>query len=121
MRYFWDAATDLDPAARERDEGELFADIASMKGLGSLFDVAGFSEVRTRSIDVPTIFRDFDDYWLPFLSGHAPAPAYCMSLNDQSRAELRQLLRVRLPAKADGTIRLTARAWAVRGIAGEPV
>lgn len=117
MRYFWDAASDLNPTAREVDEGQRFADIATMKGLGSLFDVAGLTDVRTRSIDVPTIFRDFDDYWLPFLSGQAPAPAYCMSLDDQARAELHQLLRVRLPVEADGTIRLTARAWAVRGIA----
>jgi SAM-dependent methyltransferase len=115
MRYFWDAAKDLDPAAREMDEGERFAEIASMKGLGHLFDIAGFTDVRSRAIDVPTIFRDFDDYWMPFLSGQAPAPAYCMSLDDKARAELRQLLSVRLPVKPDGTIRLTARAWAVQG------
>lgn len=115
MRYFWDAAADLDPAARASDEGERFAEIASLKGLGGLFDVAGFQDVRTRAIDVPTIFRDFDDFWTPFLSGQAPAPAYCMSLDEATRAELRALLKVRLPAKADGTIRLTARAWAVRG------
>jgi SAM-dependent methyltransferase len=115
MRYFWDAAADLDPSARERDEGERFADIASMKGLGGLFDLTGLTDVRTRSIDIPTIFRDFDDYWTPFLSGQAPAPAYCMSLDEQGRAELRELLRVRLPVEADGTIRLTARAWAARG------
>jgi SAM-dependent methyltransferase len=117
MRYFWDAAADLESAARHEDEGERFAEIATMKGLGSLFDVAGLTDVRTRSIDIPTIFRDFDDYWLPFLSGQAPAPAYCMSLDEQARSELRQLLRVRLPVEADGTIRLTARAWAVRGMA----
>lgn len=116
MRYFWDAAADLDPSARERDEGERFAEIASASGLGGLFELAGLTDVRTRSIDVPTIFRDFDDYWMPFLSGQAPAPAYCMSLGEQDRAELRQLLRVRLPVEADGTIRLTARAWAVAGI-----
>lgn len=115
MRYFWDAAGELEPAARRLDEGERFAEIASMKGLGSLFDLAGLSDVRTRSIDITTIFRDFDDYWSPFLAGQGPAPAYCMSLEEQSRSELRELLRVRLPVKADGTIRLTARAWAVRG------
>jgi SAM-dependent methyltransferase len=115
MRYFWDAAKDLDPRAREQDEGERFAEIASLKGLGSLFDVAGLDEVRSRSIDIPTIFRDFDDYWDPFLAGQGPAPAYCASLDDGQQAELRELLRVRLPSKTDGTIRLTARAWAVQG------
>jgi len=115
LRFFFDAAADLDPSARERDEGELFAHIASPKGLGELFEIAGFADVRTRAIDVPTIFRDFDDFWAPFLSGQAPAPAYCMSLDEQDRAELRQLLRLRLPVETDGTIRLTARAWAVAG------
>ena len=115
MRYFWDAAKDLDPRAREQDEGERFAEIASLKGLGGLFDLAGLGDVRSRSIDIPTIFRDFDDYWAPFLGGQGPAPAYCASLDDGKQAELRELLRVRLPTKPDGTIRLTARAWAVQG------
>ena len=97
MRYFWDAAKELDPRAREQDEGERFAEIASLKGLGSLFDVAGLDDVRSRSIDIPTIFRDFDDYWDPFLAGQGPAPAYCASLDDGQQAELRELLRVRLP------------------------
>ena len=115
MRYFWDAAADIDPRAREHDEGERFHDIASMKGLGSLFEVAALDDIRTRSIDVPTIFRDFDDYWVPFLGGQGAAPAYLMTLEDAARAELRELLRMRLPVEEDGTIRLTARAWAVRG------
>ena len=67
MRYFWDAAKDMDPAAREQDEGERFQELASLKGLGGLFDLAGLSDVRSCSIDIPTIFRDFDDYWGPFL------------------------------------------------------
>lgn len=115
LRYFWDAAVDQDPRAREHDEGERFLDIATMKGLGSVFEIAELDDIRTRAIDVPTIFRDFDDFWVPFLSGQGPAPAYCMSLEDAQRAELRELLRLRLPLQADGTIRLTARAWAVRG------
>ena len=115
LRFFFDAAADLDPSAREHDEGELFAHVASPIGLADLLDLAGLVDVRTRAIEVPTIFRDFDDYWKPFLSGKAPAPAYWMSLDEQHRAKLRELLRVRLPVETDGTIRLTARAWAVRG------
>jgi hypothetical protein len=68
-----------------------------------------------RAIDVPTIFRDFDDYWSPFLGGQGPAPAYAMSLGEEQRAALRERIRAGLPAASDGSIPLIARAWAVRG------
>jgi hypothetical protein len=71
--------------------------------------------VKTRSIDVPTIFRNFDDYWTPFLGGQAPAPGYCMSLSEDRRTALRDHIRGNLPIKSDGSIHLIARAWAVRG------
>jgi hypothetical protein len=71
--------------------------------------------VQSRAIDIPTLFRDFDDYWTPFLGGQGPAPGYVMSLSEECRTELHERLRARLPVAADGSIRLTARAWAVRG------
>jgi hypothetical protein len=61
------------------------------------------------------VFRDFEDYWTPFLGGQGPAPGYCMGLPEERRAALRERLRTSLPAAADGRIALTARAWAVRG------
>jgi hypothetical protein len=38
-----------------------------------------------------------------------------MSLSDPERAALRQRLKASLPVQADGSIRLIARAWAVKG------
>ncbi len=38
-----------------------------------------------------------------------------MSLGEEARAALLERLRASLPAQSDGTIRLVARAWAVRG------
>ena len=61
------------------------------------------------------MFRDFDDYWTPFLGGQGPAPTYTVSLDEERRAAVREGLRARLPIEADGTIHLVARAWAVRG------
>jgi hypothetical protein len=81
-----------------------------------VFAEAGARDVQARAIDVPTVFRDFDDFWTPFLGGQAPAPGYCMSLSEERRAALRDLVRSRLPIAADGTISLIARAWAVRGV-----
>ena len=114
MRRFWDAAVALDPNARALDEGVRFP-VCRPEPLRALFEGAGLTGVETRTIDVPTVFRDFDDYWTPFLGGQAPAPGYCMSLTEEARAALRERLRASLPARPDGGIHLTARAWAVRG------
>lgn len=114
MRTFWDAACALDPAAREKDEGVRFP-ICRPGPLADLFRTAGLREVVTESIDIPTPFADFDDYWRPFLSGIAPAPGYCMSLDDNARDRLKESLEQSLPTDPDGKILLAARAWAVKG------
>jgi hypothetical protein len=114
MRYFWDAAVALEPTAYDLDEHPRVP-ICRPEPLAELFAGAGLRDVETRSIDVPTVFRDFDDYWSPFLGGQGPAPRYVMSLDDARRAALRDRLRSSLPAADDGAIHLIARAWAVRG------
>jgi SAM-dependent methyltransferase len=111
MRYFWDAAVSLDPAARELDEGPRFP-LCAPDALAAAF--ASFGDVATTAITVPTVFRDFEDYWTPFLGGQGPAPAYAATLDPERLAALRESLRARLPVAADGTIPLVARAWAVR-------
>jgi SAM-dependent methyltransferase len=114
MRRFWDAACELDPRACELDEGRR-SPVCRPEPLADLFRAAGLAEVAGRAIDVPTVFRDFDDYWTPFLGGQAPAPRYCMALDEAARGALRERLRARLPVARDGSIALVARAWAVRG------
>jgi SAM-dependent methyltransferase len=115
MRYFWDAAGALDPKARELDKGNRFA-LCRPEPLANLFRGTGLGEVEVRAIDVPTVFRDFDDYWSPFLRGQAPAPAYAMSLSQERRAALRERIRASLPTNTGGEHHLVARAWAARGI-----
>jgi SAM-dependent methyltransferase len=114
MRHFWDAVAALKPEDRERDEGRRFP-ICQPGPLTELFARAGLRDVQVRGIEVPTRFRDFDDYWTPFLGGQFPAPAYTMSLGEPDRAALRERLRDTLPAAPDGSISLVARAWAIRG------
>lgn len=114
IRRFWEAAGELDPRALELDEGVRF-EICRPDYFESLFrSSAALRILEMRAIDVPTVFRDFDDYWEPFLEGQGPAPHYLTSLSEGWRAALRDLLRSRLPSAADGSISLKARAWAVR-------
>ncbi len=115
MRYFWDAAIALDPAAAELDEGPRFP-VCDPNALRDLFLHADLMQVETRAIDIETHFKDFADYWNPFLGGQGPAPTYVMSLSAEKRDQLREYLRARLPIAADGSIPLMARAWAVKGI-----
>lgn len=114
MRRFWDAAATLDPRASELDEGRRFP-VCHPAALEALFRGAGLHDVESRAVDVPTMFRDFDDYWRPFLGGQGPAPGYAMSLGEDHRAALRERIRATLPVATDGSIPLAARAWAVRG------
>jgi SAM-dependent methyltransferase len=114
MRYFWDAAVALDPGALELDEGRRFP-LCGPDPLAALFKEGGLQDIEVRPIDVPTRFRDFDDYWTPFLGGQAPAPGYAMSLTEERRNALRERLRSKLPVAGDGSIPLIARAWAARG------
>ena len=114
MRHFWDAAAALDSRAHDLDEGRRFP-ICQPLPLRELFQSTGLSDVAVRPIDIATDFQDFDDYWSPFLGGQAPAPAYARSLSDEQRAVLRERIRAGLPFAQDGSISLTARAWAVRG------
>jgi SAM-dependent methyltransferase len=115
MRRFWEAAVALDPAAADKVESLRFP-VCKPEPLRALFEGAGLRDVETRAIDVPTIFKDFDDYWSPFLGGMGSGPAYAIALGEPQRLALRDRLRATLPTSPDGTIRLMARAWGVRGM-----
>ncbi|HEU5296372.1 MAG TPA: methyltransferase domain-containing protein [Burkholderiaceae bacterium] len=113
IRHFWDAAVLLDPSARALHEGVRFP-LCRPQALQAAFDGAGLVGTQIEALEVATDFADFDDYWSPFLGGQGPAPAYLMSLADDRRAQLREVLRARLPTSESGGIALVARAWAVR-------
>jgi SAM-dependent methyltransferase len=114
MRHFWNAAAALDSKAYDLDEGRRFP-LCQPEPLIRCFQAAGLTAVEARPVDISTDFRDFDDYWSPFLGGQAPAPGYAMSLSEERRAALRERIRAGLPFALDGSIPLWARAWAVRG------
>ena len=115
MRHFWNAVAALDPAARDLDEGRRFP-VCNPDSLRTLFQNTGLFQVEVHPIDISTDFKDFNDYWLPFLGGQGPAPGYAMSLNEEQRARLRQRIYNSLPFALDGSIPLTARAWSIRGV-----
>jgi len=114
LRYFWDAAASCDPAAKKLDEGRLFS-LCHPERLRELFEESALQEVETHHLDVVTHFRNFEDYWSPFLGGQGPAPSYVASLRNSDRHALQEHLQEVLPMAEDGSIKLIARAYAVRG------
>ena len=114
LRLFWDTAVELDPAAAPLDEGRRFS-LREPTALVRLWQEAGLLDVQSSGIEVATPYRDFEDYWQPFLGGQGPAPGYLASLGRERREALKDHLRARLPTRPDGQIPLVARAWAVRG------
>ena len=116
MRFFWNAAIEINPDAAAMDEGVRFP-ICRPGPLADLFATSGLQGVEVTAIDIFTPFTDFEDYWRPFLGGQGPAPAYAMALDETARARLRDRIRSRIPLQANGSICFTARAWAVRATA----
>jgi hypothetical protein len=114
MRAFWDAAIAIDARAVERDQAKKFT-ITNERSLTALFERSGIESIHTRGFEVPTVFRDFDDFWEPLLSGEGSIPNYAKSLEPMRLKALRERLLTSLPTRTDGSIPLVARAWAVRG------
>jgi len=116
MQHFWDVAFKLDPQHSTLDRAER-RPLSQPEPLAALFRATGLSAVSVRIIEIPTVFRDFDDYWRPFLGKEGAAPAYLASLDTQHRSRIRDALKARLVPGPKGTITMNARAWAVRGTA----
>jgi ubiquinone/menaquinone biosynthesis C-methylase UbiE len=115
MDAFWKAATALDSRALDLTEDKRFP-FCTPDGLTGLMRNAGLTRVDCTPIEVPTVFRDFEDYWRPFTQGAGPAPGYCASLDPEARQCLKDRLQDSLPCREDGSIALKARAWATKGI-----
>ncbi len=113
LTHFWDVAAELDPNASGLHEAKRFAHWTP-PALTDLFGQAGLLEIVTAPIEIDTTFKDFDDYWQPFLGGQGPAPTYLLSLDPVDQDRLRERLLERLPIQTDGAIPMRARAWAAR-------
>jgi len=115
IRHFWDAAIAVSPDDAKVDQAERFP-LCQPGPLEALFERTGLKSVSVRAIDIPTVFRDFDDYWTPFLERTGAAPTYLASVGGEVQERIRQRLESRLASARSGPIELTARAWAVQGV-----
>jgi SAM-dependent methyltransferase len=87
---------------------------ARLDALRALWAGAGLIELETREIEVQRSFTDFDTYWQTVQTGPRMAPKLA-SMPPAVVRQLRDGLRTRLGADADGRITCSARANAIKG------
>lgn len=114
LRFFWDAAVELNPAIEPKDERHM--KLSHQGQLVDLWKKAGLVSVREEPLTIDQAFSSFDDYWGPFTKGAGPGGAYVVSLPEDRRQQLETRLRKRvLGDRQDGAFTLKAKAWCVRG------
>jgi SAM-dependent methyltransferase len=113
LRYFWDAVVLLDPEAENLDQGIRFS-ICQPDPITTLLKDAGLNHIAVEPVLISMHFRDFDDFWLPFLGGQGTAPGYLQNLSPEQQDELRASIFSRLPINAGGSLDLAAQAWGFR-------
>ena len=115
MRHLWDAAAALDPAASAARRGHPLRLLPAGPSPGAVHR-RGLRGGRGRAHRRPDGLRRFRRL-LDAVPERQRAGAFVRAVagRDTARTALREALRDRLPAGADGSIFLTARAWAVRG------
>jgi hypothetical protein len=109
LNVFWQAARELDPDV----EGESQLAGAREGHLGELLRAAGLQEIEESALSVTVEHPSFEEWWQPFTLGVGPAGGYAAGLDAKRQAQLRERCRTMLPAPP---FRLTALAWAARGV-----
>lgn len=112
---FWRVSAELDAGASEFDERNRYP-ICTPEALSRLFERAGLNAVQSTSIDVEARFEDFSDFWEPHLAGYGMPGRYVATLTDGQRESLKSALEDTLPIDEDGSITLSVRALAVKGV-----
>src|SRR5262245_38151111 len=107
LSVYWEAVRELDPAS----EGEAHLAGATEGDLTRLFEQAGMTDVDEDPLTVNVEHATFDEWWEPYTLGVGPAGAYIAGLSPESREELRENCRARLP---EPPFTISASAWSAR-------
>jgi len=90
------------------------AEASRIDALRALWEGAGLVDVNTCAFDVQRTFASFDSFWKIAQTGPRIAPR--LASEPSARIErIKERLRARLPAAADGSVTCGARANAIKG------
>jgi SAM-dependent methyltransferase len=120
--YVWDFAMESSPSGPLRRGMRQFGiDVPVLPGaiesttaaMASLFALAGFESIATRSIDATLPYTDFDDFWQAQTPDYSPTTKIIAAMSDGERTRLMAAVRAELPTRPDGSIAYAARANAI--------
>ncbi|THJ34914.1 methyltransferase domain-containing protein [Lampropedia aestuarii] len=90
------------------------ADASRLDVMLALWQEAGLEQVESRTITVERSFADFEDFWSTAL-GAPSVGGTLANMSETQRNAIRARLQKRLSADAEGRIRYSARANAIKG------
>jgi hypothetical protein len=76
---------------------------------------ASLENIETRVIRIPTVYSDFDDFWVSNVVPIGPQGKLIASMSTSAREELRLRLRDHLPLSSNGSITVDAIANSIKG------
>lgn len=121
--YMWDmlgGGFPLDPIILEMHRMGLAPprppqmDASRMQALRDLWNAAGLRDVETREITVHRTFANFDDFWISKLKAPSIGPTIA-AMESRNVEILKDRVRARLPADAEGRITYGASAHVIKG------
>lgn len=121
--YMWDmlgGGFPLDPIVDEMHAMGLsptrppHMEVSTLAALQDLWRAAGLKQIETREITVQRTFADFDEFWTVETKSPSIAPVVA-AMPAADVAALKQRVKARLSAGADGRITCSARAHAISG------
>lgn len=111
---FWESAIEVEPESESRHPRHV--KLGARGEHAALWKRCGLTSVEERAIELPLEFENFDDFWMPFLSGSTRTTTWAGDLPAEKQNALRKNLRARVLGDGnDRPFTLTGRAWAVRG------
>ncbi len=109
LNVYWEAVRELDPDVD--DESQLAG--AREGDLSRLFRKAGLQDIVEKDLWVSVEHATFEDWWEPYMLGVGPAGDFVAGLDEDGRAQLRDLCLQKLP---EAPFEVRACAWAALGL-----
>jgi ubiquinone/menaquinone biosynthesis C-methylase UbiE len=116
-RIFWNTVAAVEPAANERRAKTLLRPMTQPGELKDAFAKAGFVDITDTLLTIRMDFANFDDYWVPLMTGQGNLEEYVASMPERTSEQVQSGVRAAyLRNRSDGPRSFAGVALAIRGV-----